>query len=73
MIINLYFHLIVRKSEKNTFLIRSLEVLYELLHIKLLEQCLEHNMSQILGIVIVLENLREMRTLMNIEKSFINT
>lgn len=72
MIINLYFHLIVRKSEKNTFLIRSLEVLYELLHIKLLEQCLEHNMSQILGIVIVLENLREMRTLMNIEKSFIN-
>lgn len=73
MIINLYFHLIVRKSEKNTFLIRSLEVLYELLHIKLLEQCLEHNMSQILAIVIVLENLREMRTLMNIEKSFINT
>lgn len=53
-----------------------MEVLCELLHVKLLEQCLEHSISQILAVIIVLENLHERRTLTsikNIEKSFINT
>lgn len=47
-------------NSNNTFFIK---VLCELLHVKLLEHCLEHSIAQILAVIIVLDNLHERRTL----------
>lgn len=68
IIINLCFGLIIYKihPRKITSLLRFLEVLCETFHVKLLEQCLEHSISQVLAIIITsmtLENLHEKRTL----------
>lgn len=68
IIINLCFGLIIYKirPRKITSLVRFLEVLCETFHVKLLEQCLEHSISQVLAIIItsmISENLHEKRTL----------